>query len=77
MIKTRCFYHRVLGNHPDCDIGPALYDLCVRDTKNWEKESDVSIIRSCDGCEHYIERDEAKRIIDEYLENLSRNEGSN
>ena len=70
MVKTRCFYHRWLGDYLKCDI-------CVRDTKNKAKESEIMIISSCDECKHYIERDEAKRIIDVYLENLSRNERSN
>lgn len=70
MVNTRCFYYRRLGDYFKCDV-------CVRDTKNEAKESEISVIISCDGCEHYIERDEAKRIIDEYLENLSRNERSN
>lgn len=66
MVKTRCFYHGWLGDYLKCDI-------CVRDTKNEAMESEIMIISSCDECKHYIERDEAKRIIDEYLENLSRN----
>lgn len=68
MVKTRCFYHRWLGDYLKCDI-------CVRDTENGESE--LKIVRSCDGCEHYIEREEAKKVVDEYLENLSRNERSN